>query len=399
MSTNSNYRRPKKQKRMFPRVAVILLLMIVLLIAVAAGGVYYLLKIYNPTPDTNPDLIPVDSGIVTTDENGNIDPDDYRKKDENGKNSFFTFLLLGKDVAGYNTDVFMLASFDVTNHTISIMQIPRDTYFERDDSHYKINALYAHERNKARRAATGDLTENDLIHAGMTGVRDALSEAMRINIDYYAIMDLQGFRNIVDCIGGVYMYVPRDMEYADPEQDLYINLKQGWQTLDGKKAEQFVRFRKGYKLGDVSRVEAQKLFMTAMIDQVKKSLSVTTVAGIAEQAWQYLDTSMSTADLIYFAKEFFSVSNDKIIMLTCPGEATYVGQASYYVVHRADLLNMVNRYFNVFRTDVTDAKFDPNHAFVSETDQEVMDIYQKPLSETDNAHSAQDIENNGLILR
>ena len=139
--------------------------------------------------------------------------------------------------------------------------------------------------------------------------------------------------------------------------------------------------------------------MTAMIEQVKKSLSVTTVAGIAEQAWQYMDTSMSVADLVYFEKEFFSVSNDKIIMLTCPGEATYVGQASYYVVHRADLLNMVNRYFNVFRTDVTDAKFDANHAFVSETDPEVMNIYQKPLSETDNAHSSQDIEINGLILR
>ena len=48
---------------------------------------------------------------------------------------------------------------------------------------------------------------------------------------------------MVDVIGGVWFDVPIDMVYDDPTQDLHINLKAGYQKLDGDKAEQLLRFR------------------------------------------------------------------------------------------------------------------------------------------------------------
>lgn len=396
MSTKVQSRRPKSGRRKMPVAAIVILITITLLILVAVFGVYYLLNLYKPTPaPVDPSKVPEGllTGDITTDEHGNFNPDDVRRKD------FYTFLVLGKDVSGYNTDVFMLISFDVGNHAISVMQIPRDTYVETDGSQYKINALYAHMRSKARSSSTAKLSETELLHAGMKGVAGVLQDNLNIFIDYYVIMDLQGFRNIVDSIGGVYMYVPQDMVYSDPEQNLYINLKQGYQTLNGEEAEQFVRYRKGYAMQDLTRIEAQKLFMSALVNQVKAKLSVTTVANIAQQAWEYVDTSLSAADLVYFAKEFFAVDNANIAMLTCPGEATYVGRASYYVVHRAELLYMINQYYNVYKADISDDAFDANRAFVNESYDDVLKIYSAAFEGIeDYSHTVDDIGENGIPL-
>ena len=71
----------------------------------------------------------------------------------------------------------------------------------------------------------------------------------------------------MDRIGGVDMYVAYDMYYSDPEQNLYINIKQGQQTLMGKDAEGFVRYRSGYIMADIARGDAQKMFISPFISR------------------------------------------------------------------------------------------------------------------------------------
>ena len=72
-------------------------------------------------------------------------------------------------------------------------------------------------------------------------------------------MDFEGFRDLIDAIGGVEFDVPTRMYYTDPKQNLEIDLYPGKQLLDGKKAEMFMRFRQnndgtGYAEGDIGRM-------------------------------------------------------------------------------------------------------------------------------------------------
>lgn len=58
------------------------------------------------------------------------------------KSGFYTMLVVGHDQVAVNTDVIMLVSFDVANGSLSVMQIPRDTYIEYKGTSHKINSVY-----------------------------------------------------------------------------------------------------------------------------------------------------------------------------------------------------------------------------------------------------------------
>ena len=79
------------------------------------------------------------------------------------------------------------------------------------------------------------------------------------------LVNLEAFRETVDLVGGVEFDVPQDMYYQDPTQNLHIDLKAGKQLLDGEKAMELVRFRKGYASQDIQRTKVQQEFLNDMI--------------------------------------------------------------------------------------------------------------------------------------
>ncbi|MHB1154953.1 MAG: LCP family protein [Eubacteriales bacterium] len=329
-----------------------------------------------------------DKPPVTSSDNANS----LRKKD------FYTFLIMGRDKVGLNTDIIILLSFDINNGAINILQIPRDTYMEVDSSPFKINAAYAIMHNRAY-----NNEESDIDDAAMRGFILLLEQNLCIKIDNYALCNISGFRNIIDIIGGVDMDVPYNMNYSDPDQNLYINLKKGMQTLDGKKAEQFIRFRSGYIEGDIGRMDAQKLFISALIQQLKSSINVSTLTGIAGEAIDNVKLSMSLADIVYFVKEFYLIDNADMNFITFPGESARADITTgvwYYVMHRADILTLMNMYFNVYNTEITDIQFDKSLAFTNQKKAHINDIYNTSLSEDlqELIHSAEQINEEGLEI-
>ena len=98
---------------------------------------------------------------------------------------------------------------------------------------------------------------------------------------------------MLDILGGVELYVPQRMYYSDPEQGLYIDLQEGWQTLDGKNAENFVRFRSGYVQQDLGRINAQKIFLTALFEKVKASISISNTAKLTQVAGEISEDGVS----------------------------------------------------------------------------------------------------------
>ena len=72
----------------------------------------------------------------------------------------------------------------------------------------------------------------------------------------------------MDNLSGIEIDLPYDMDYEDSSQNLSIHLKAGKQTLGGKEALGFLRYRSGYVTGDLGRIDAQKLFLNAFINRL-----------------------------------------------------------------------------------------------------------------------------------
>lgn len=331
----------------------VILVAIIALFAVLAALVMGLL-FYEPS--FGQDDHPLDSddmsGVILTDNSGNTVDEIVRDSER------VNFLVMGKDRWAFNTDVIMLLSYDVKNGKISLMQFPRDTYFDIGQSNCKINAALALFYNMRRREG---LSDSDAYKAAMMDMEKALEDVFRITIDYYAIMDLNGFVNIIDALGGVELDVPARMYYVDDVQKLKIDLKPGLQTLSGAQAEQFVRYRNGYIEGDVGRVDAQKLFISACIAQVKKNFNVSTISAITEQVLKYVTTDIPLKDLVYYAKSALSVDLSAITMMTLPGIQCRQYNDSgtwYYVAYRDATVAALNKYFNSYNFEITSAIFD-----------------------------------------
>ena len=238
---------------------------LLVLVAAVFGFLFYVKNYYKPPVDTEqPSFITTDT--PNTDP-GQTDPpvvDLYNRKD-----GCYNFLVIGKDKVALNTDVIMLVHYDVPSGKVNILQIPRDTYIVYDGYGRKINSLYARlwldEYNNGN-------TDTPSV-GGIASFAALLEDGLNVKIDYTFLVDLDAFGEIVNAIGGVEIDVADDMDYDDPDQDLYIHIKKGYQTLYGKDAEGFIRFRSGYVTADIGRIDAQKIFMTSMIKKIKQNFT------------------------------------------------------------------------------------------------------------------------------
>ena len=309
----------------------------------------------------------------------------------------YNFLVMGHDRAANLTDVMMIVSFDVKEKTLALVQLPRDTYFEAGDySYHKINGLYNYFIGEAKEDKAKDAELE-----GCARTAKYLSENLDIKIHYSAVMDLDGFGSIVDAIGGVYMYVPYSMYYNDPAQNLYININKGYCTLDGNTAEQFVRFRSGYVEADLARQDAQKMFMTAFVENVKKNISLTNVDDIAEAVLKSVKTDMKLADIVKFGTALLSTDLENINMMSLPGEVVFSNSdgAWYFVMNKAAVAGIMEEYYNVFEEPVDDKTLDKNKVFCNEDDEEMYGIYTKPSEECDlREHNAKDMSEKDIDI-
>lgn len=269
-----------------------------------------------------------------------IEPEDAETMPEGVQKNdgVYSILVVGTDDVGLNTDTIFVASFDTIQDKINVMSIPRDTMSANvKRSVKKINAAYG---------------------VGGKANIDNLKKEIRALIgfmpNYYVVVNLDAFEEIIDAIGGVKIDVPRKMDYDDPYQDLHIHLQAGEQVLKGKDAIGFVRYRKGYVEGDMGRVKAQQLFMTALAQQLAQPATLTKLPALADIISKNMKTDLTITDILWFGQQAIEVdmTND-LQMFTLPGEARYVSNLSYYIPASSEILEMVNAHFNPYDKPIT----------------------------------------------
>ncbi len=399
---NSNKRHPKKH-RLSVALVVVIAVTVAIFAAIACGAAF--LKMYRPSVDTDVPF-PIET-TLPPDQPKN--PSETTAEDEPKEDPYVrdtetvNFLVVGRDKSSWNTDVLMIVNFNMREGSLSILQIPRDTYIRSEEITGRINAGLAMIRND-NRAENPKLSQSELLRESMADMTELLERSLCIQIDGYVHVDLAGFRSIINTIGGVWMDVPYAMDYEDPFQDLNIHLEPGPQLLDGEKAEMFVRFRSGFVQADIGRMDAQKIFMAALFKQMKSNLTLSKIPALMEDMFKYVTTDVPLADIIIYAKELIGVDMAKISMMTLHGTAQQTNTGAwYYIMNRAAALQAVNAHFNVYNREITDALFDPNAAFTDPNVEVFSKIYHAdPNDEVvqvkPDEKTGEDINNGGINI-
>lgn len=244
----------------------------------------------------------------------------------------FRILVLGVDSKDYKinksvrSDTIMLVDLDSKTGKINIVSIPRDT------------------RTPIKGRKNQEKINHSFAYGGAELTLQTVSELLNIQIDNYLVVDYKAVSEYIDLIGGVELYVPMDMKYSDPVADppLLIDLKEGEQNLDGDKALQYLRFRKGYKNADIGRIQAQQTFLKAMIKQSIKPSTIFKIPKITRIYKENIETNLPLLDAFKEAVLFFKYDLDNIESFTLKGQSKTIGGVSYYILDESGLVDLLN---------------------------------------------------------
>ena len=240
---------------------------------------------------------------------GAVDPVVIAGSNEFADSNRINILFLGTNQG--LSDTIMVFSLDMEKHRLDQISIPRDTYYPRSKfpgaAYQKVNSVYSTEGLKGASKAAGEILGGIPIH-------------------YYAEVDTKGAIKIIDAMGGVYMNVPIDMHYSDPDQNLYIDLKAGYQLLSGEQALQFLRFRSAYPDADLGRIRAQQEFLKAMLAQ-GGGLNFLYVAMTAQRE---VTTNMRLTSALALVSQASGMSDWTFNTHTLPGSTGMQNGLSYF---------------------------------------------------------------------
>ena len=258
--------------------------------------------------------------------------------------------VFGTDEGSIHSDVIFVVSFDTETGDTYFVSVPRDTQVFMSDS----NMIDKQNNGRGdfiptKYGTTGECKITELYaYAGEEKNNEyqvqTLENLLNVDIDHYVAIDLTAFKEIVDAVGGVDMYVPMDMywDMSDTGGPI-IDLKEGQQHLDGDKAEQLVRFRKGYAQQDLGRIETQHNFMLALIGKIFDSENVVSdLTSVANAVYKYVKTDISLIDMLGYVKYASLVDITKISMETIPGDGE---NSNMFIPDKEGIAEMSDRVF------------------------------------------------------
>ncbi|NLH00642.1 MAG: LCP family protein [Clostridiales bacterium] len=305
-------------------------LTVFLVIAFIVGGAYAYWKI-----TTKPPEVDTQGG----NENGQTDNKDTTPNvvdtptREIGR--YYTILVVGKDQIQSNTDTIMVARYDAVEHKVNVVSIPRDTLVNVSWPLKKINTIY--------------FRDNGGIEALMDGVKDILG----FRPDSYVVVDTNIFEKVIDTLGGVYFDVPVDMNYDDPEQNLSIHIPKGYQWLNGENALKVFRYREGYAMADIDRLEVQHNLIKACAEQMLKLNNIDKLLAAAKIVSDNAETNLTYGNLQWYAQEFLKMSMENISIVTIPANySCSVRNVSYVSINVDEWIAMVNESLNPLKQPI-----------------------------------------------
>ena len=383
---HGHFEAPREKKRLTGRQKGALGIVLALAVLIGLGvGIYKTVvrppQKTEPVVETQPEAeetkepeikLPTIKHVVTkVDEDTGEEIEEEMELPASHREGVYNILICGTDDDGYRTDTIIVAHLDEETHDVALMSVPRDTVvLTGNGGIMKINSVYA--------GGGAD---------GMARLSKRLGAMLGFELDGYVLVNLEAFRETVDLVEGVEFDVPQDMYYQDPTQNLHIDLKAGKQLLDGEKAMELVRFRKGYASQDIQRTKVQQEFLRALAKKVLSVSSLTKLKEFADVFSTYVTTDLTVGNMLYFAKALMQCDFDAMKTYTLEGEGAMINGGSYYPLYAGKLVQVVNESFNPYDAPVT---LDTVNVITPEAARS----YQKP-AEPEPAEEPTELENPG----
>ncbi len=319
----------KQKNKKRKKIAPILWTLFIIIMLICGVSVWYIFRLLN---DIRPIQSPEIQGI--------------RKNFKINWGGRINILLMGCDSRegydlGIRSDTLIVANLDLKDKTVRVMSIPRDTrvYVPDHDTYDKMNST---------------INPNYFSNGGIPLTLRTLEHLLGIPIKLYAMLDFEAFEQVVDILGGVMLEVEKDMYYYDPTDGTMINLKEGYQQLDGHKALQYVRFRWDHQ-GDYTRdydgqvygrVSRQLKFLSALAGQIAENRNILRINHIINAVAKKFETNMDTAEMLKLAILFKDLNPEtQFKVVNFPGDIDYIHDISYVVTDEEELSKLIHSEF------------------------------------------------------
>ena len=231
----------------------------------------------------------------------------------NDKSGTINILISGLDYTdgSERADSIAVAVIDIDSKKIKVMSIPRDSrVFIPRRGWDKINHSYAY---------------------GKVGLlKEAVVNLLGLPINYYMTLNFQSFPVLIDLIGGVTIDVEKRLVYNDYSGKLFIDIPKGLQTLDGKNALHYVRFRHD-PLGDIGRITRQQKFIKEVVRRLQSPSILPKLPELASEVIRMINTDMSPAQAIQLASYLREVKESDLEFFMMPGKAANIGVINYWL--------------------------------------------------------------------
>jgi polyisoprenyl-teichoic acid--peptidoglycan teichoic acid transferase len=301
-----------KKKKKWPKVVGIVLLLLVL-----GGGVYA----YTIWHSLNDAVGAMHDPVKREKSEKRAEKVTFKEKDP------FSVLLLGTDGSFERkgdvgrSDSMIVLTVNPNEKSVKMLSIPRDTRTEIVDKGTvdKINHAYAFG------SAKGGPSE------GAEWAMNTVENMLDIPIDYYATINMDGFKDIVNAVGGVTVNNDLDFTYEG------IHFAKGQVELDGKKALAFSRMRYEDPRGDFGRQLRQRDIIQGVIREGASLSSLWNFDDIFDALGKNVKTNLSFKEMVDIQKNYKDAAGkiEQIDIKT--GQGSKIDGVYYYIIPDAEL--------------------------------------------------------------
>ncbi|MBO8170327.1 MAG: LCP family protein [Bacillaceae bacterium] len=283
-------KKKKKKDRLYKGILIVITMLVVMVFGIVGYGAYQYQDMvdrwHKPWEDSPADQKQDGKDAERDQERDMMDP--------------FTILLLGVDSRGAEhsrSDTMMLAAVNPREEKVLLISIPRDTYVKIPGYGY-------------------DKFNHSMFYGGPPLVRKTIENFLGVDVDHYVSVDFEGFRRVVDELGGIEIDVKKRMVYYDPSDGTSIDLYPGLQTLDGENALDYARYRMssiGPPDSDFDRIERQHEVIRALIEKGKQFGSVLKVFSLMDILGDHVQTNLTSEEIRELFLTFHDFSSERLV--------------------------------------------------------------------------------------
>lgn len=209
-------------------------------------------------------------------------------------------LLLGvdkQDTTVGNTDVMMLASIDPATRSAVLLSIPRDLCLNECKTYRdRINAIYRYE--------------------GLDALKEKVGGMLDLRVDYYALVNFNGFADAIDLLGGIDIWAERDFdelfEFLETREQLRLYMERGWNHVDGRRALLLARSRQFDSRGDYDRICRQQQIVRELRNKVTSLEIVPQVPLLLSGLGEWFHTDFPLLSIPSFAELVSSIPRGRV---------------------------------------------------------------------------------------